>query len=145
MQPICMHDRKESVFCISRSDSPPAFQSQKCVFYQATQSIDNIITKTLIFSVLSRWSDRFHSFLLCFFNNCIRIIALVSQKIVSRNAVNQLFCNRAIRNGTRCDNDSARTTKRIHGQMHLCVEHPFVRSMSWFPPTAPAACQQFQI
>ena len=28
---------------------------------------------------------------------------------------------------------------RIHGQMYLAVEPPFVRAMPWFPPLAPAA------
>ena len=36
--------------------------------------------------------------------------------------------------------DSDWHTMRIHGQMYFSVEPPFVRSISWFPPRAPAAC-----
>jgi hypothetical protein len=36
----------------------------------------------------------------------------------------------AICNGTRCNKGSDRQTNRIHGQMYLGVEPPFVRSMS---------------
>jgi hypothetical protein len=35
------------------------------------------------------------------------------------------FC--AIRSGTFCSNNSERHTMRIHGQMYLGVEPPFVR------------------
>jgi hypothetical protein len=47
---------------------------------------------------------------------------------------------RAIRSGACCNKDSDRVTLRIHGQMYLGVEPPFVMSMAWLPPWAPAAC-----
>ena len=34
---------------------------------------------------------------------------------------------------------SDRHTMRIHGQMYLGIEPPFVRLIAWLPPTAPAA------
>jgi hypothetical protein len=37
---------------------------------------------------------------------------------------------RAVRCGTLCNKDSDRHTRRIHGQMYLGVEPPFVRPMS---------------
>jgi hypothetical protein len=40
---------------------------------------------------------------------------------------NQAASLRAIRSGTFRNNNSERHTMRIHGQMYLCVDPPFVR------------------
>ncbi len=45
-------------------------------------------------------------------------------------SLNQLRCNCAIRCGTRSDKESHRHTMRIHGQMYLGVEPPFVRPIA---------------
>jgi hypothetical protein len=46
---------------------------------------------------------------------------------------------RTIRRGTCCNKDSDRIAMRIHGQMYLGVEPPFVMSMASLPPRAPEA------
>ena len=40
---------------------------------------------------------------------------------------------------TCCNKSSEGHTMRIHGQMYLGVEPPFVRPIAWLPPTAPEA------
>jgi hypothetical protein len=45
----------------------------------------------------------------------------------STQAFNQTTSFRAIRDGSCCNNHSDRHTMRIHGQMYLGVEPPFVR------------------
>ena len=58
------------------------------------------------------------------------VIALVGQKMLRRQPLDQLCSLCAIRGGTLCDKDSDRQTMRIHGQMYLGVEPPFVRPIS---------------
>ena len=56
--------------------------------------------------------------------------AMGRQKILRLKTLNQLRCNCAIRSGTRSDKESHRHTMRIHGQMYLGVEPPFVRPIA---------------
>jgi hypothetical protein len=50
--------------------------------------------------------------------------------MLCREAFNQAASLRTIRRGTLRHNDSERQTMRIHGQMYLGVEPPFVRLIS---------------
>ena len=63
-------------------------------------------------------------------NDRVCIITAVGQKIFCLEPLNQPCCNCAIRCGIRSDKESHRHTMRIHGQMYLGVEPPFVRLMS---------------
>ena len=74
-----------------------------------------------------------------FVDEFVCVITPIRQKKLSRNAVDQCCRLGAIRCGTRCNNNSDRHTMRIHGQMYFTVEPPFVRSIPWLPPLAPAA------
>ena len=58
------------------------------------------------------------------------LIYAVGQKVFCLETLNQLRCNCAIRCGTRSDKESHRHTMRIHGQMYLGVEPPFVRPIA---------------
>ena len=60
----------------------------------------------------------------------IGVVAPVGQKMTSGHAFDQEGSLRAIRSGTCCNKDSDRVTMRIHGQMYLGVEPPFVMSMA---------------
>ncbi len=60
----------------------------------------------------------------------VYIIAPVCRKVLCPESRNQLRCSCAIRCGTRTDKESRRHTMRIHGQMYLGVEPPFVRPIA---------------
>ena len=88
------------------------------------------IVITQLFSILL-WRDHwYHAGFNRLKNNCICIVAAICQKIFRLKALNQLRSNCAIRCGTRSDKESHRHTMRIHGQMYLGVEPPFVRPIS---------------
>ena len=72
-------------------------------------------------------------------NEFIGIVTPVSQQILYRNTINQGDSFFTISVGTCCNKNSKRHTIRIHDQVYFCVKPPFVRSMSWFLPTAHAA------
>ena len=65
-----------------------------------------------------------------FENDCVCIIAPICQKIFRLESLDQLCCNCAIRCGTRSGKESHRHTMRIHGQMYIGVEPPFVRPIA---------------
>ncbi len=62
-------------------------------------------------------------------HNCITVIAFVIHQILYLKAVDQLVSLCTICAGTFRNNGSDRPTMRIHGQMYLGVEPPFVRLM----------------
>lgn len=64
----------------------------------------------------------------------------VGKPMFGTHSVDQCSCLRAIRHGAVCNNDAERRTMRIHGQMSLAVEAPFVRAIASLPPLAPVAC-----
>jgi hypothetical protein len=82
------------------------------------------------FSGSSLWNDRFHALLHGLLNDRIAVIATICNQAFGSNPFHQAASLRAIRCGTLCNKDSDRHTMRIHGQMYLGVEPPFVRPMS---------------
>ena len=64
------------------------------------------------------------------FNKCIAVIPLVTQQIFGIYVFDKSASLRAVSNGTCCNKHSDRHTMRIHGQMYLGVEPPFVRAIS---------------
>ena len=105
-----------------------------------TQLVKVPVISALLFAILLRRDDSFCADALCKGDDLIRIVPTVGKQILRSKTFYQLRCNCAIRSGTRCNKESYWHTMRIHGQMYLGVEPPFVRSMSWLPPTAPVAC-----
>ena len=85
-------------------------------------------------------------------NNCLNIIlvkliverlgavCLISNNNLGTQSFNKRVYLSNICTDTFCNNDSDRHTMRIHGQMYLGVEPPFVRPSASLPPFAPAAC-----
>ena len=94
------------------------------------QFVQLLVIFSLNFSVFARRNNRFHASLFRFLDNCIRIIASVGQKRLGLNAIYQFFNLATICCGTFCNKDSDRHTMRIHGQMYLGVEPPFVLAIS---------------
>ena len=118
------------VFCVASRNTAPSFEKQKCILNKMTEFVEIFVVFPLVFTILSRWNNRYHSLLRGFEKDCVRVIVPVCQKIFRLKSLNQPRCNRAIRCGTRSDKESHRHTMRIHGQMYLGVEPPFVRPIA---------------
>jgi hypothetical protein len=97
------------------------------VFYQMAQFVEVRVVISLHFAVLARWNLHPHSLLRRLRHNRVRVIALIRKQVICLEAFDQPASLCAIRHGTRCNKDSDRHTIRIHGQMQLGVEPPFVR------------------
>ena len=69
----------------------------------------------------------------------VGVVASVGQKMFGAQTLDQASSLRTVRRGTCCNKDSDRIAMRIHGQMYLGVEPPFVWSMASLPPRAPVA------
>ena len=64
------------------------------------------------------------------FYNLITVVSLISKQIFRIYSFDKMFCLAAISSGTFSDKYSDRHTMRIHGQMYLGVEPPFVRAIA---------------
>lgn len=127
------------VFGISAGDTAPALEGEKGVFDPVAQFVEVFIIRPVHGSVFLRRDNRLHPLNGGLLKKGIRIIPFIRDQVVGADALDQAACLGAIRSGTFCNNHSDRHTMRIHGQMYLGVEPPFVRLMAWFPPRAPAA------
>jgi len=128
------------VFSITRGDPPPLFQAQKGVFDQVTHFVEMLVIIPRLLSVFSRRNNRGHVFLTRQVQDILGVVAFVGNQKVRRDGADQGLSLRTICSGTRCNKYSDRIAMRIHGQMYLRVEPPFVRPISWLPPLAPVAC-----
>ena len=95
-----------------------------------TQFIEIFIIVMLFFAVLLRWDDRFHPCRNRISQDIICIIAPVCQQDFRRNTLYQVDSFFTIRSGIFCNKDSDWHTIRIHGQMYLGVDPPFVLDIS---------------
>lgn len=94
------------------------------------QFIEVFVIGPLHLAVFLWRNNRLHVLAFGLTHDGIAVIGLVGQKIIGLNSLNQALSLCAISCGTLSNNDSDRHTKRIHGQMYLGVEPPFVRLMS---------------
>ena len=122
--------KRSSVFYVARSNSTPSFEKQKGILDEIAESAEIFFVFPQVLSVFLWRNDRYHPCIDSLENDCVCIVASVCQKILRLEALNQLRCNCAIRCGTRSDKESHRHTMRIHGQMYLGIEPPFVRSIA---------------
>lgn len=124
-----MHGRQKrgGTFCISCGNAAPFFGVAKGVFYQMAQFIEVYVVISLHFAVFARWNLHSHALLRRLRHNGVGVIALIRKQVICLEAFDQLASLRTICRGTRCNKDSERHTMRIHGQMQLGVEPPFVR------------------
>lgn len=74
--------------------------------------------------------DGDHVLLLRFFDDFVGVVASIREQTFGVHVLHQLASLRAISGGTFCNKDSQWQTMRIHGQMYLGVEPPFVRSIA---------------
>ena len=118
---------RSGIFSVTRSNAAPSFEKQESILNEMAELVEMFVIFPQVFSVFSWWNDRYHFLINRFENDCVRIIASICQKIFRLESLDQLRCNCAIRSGTRSDKESHRHTMRIHGQMYLGVEPPFVR------------------
>ena len=103
---------------------------EKGIFDQMTEFVKILIVGSLYDPVFSGRNNSRHPLRHGQIDNCITIMAAISQKMLRFDPFDQTASLRAIRSGTFRDNDSNRHTMRIHGQMYLGVEPPFVRLIS---------------
>ena len=121
---------RSGIFSVTRSNAAPSFEKQESILNEMAELVEMFVIFPQVFSVFSWWNDRYHFLINRFENDCVRIIASICQKIFRLESLDQLRCNCAIRCGTRSDKESHRHTMRIHGQMYLGVEPPFVRPIA---------------
>ena len=103
---------------------------EKGVFHQMADFVEILIIRPLPCPVLPWWNDKFHTLLYGLIDDRIAVIATICNQAFGNNPLYQAASLSAIRCGTLCNRDSDRHTMRIHGQMYLSVEPPFVRPMS---------------
>jgi len=122
--------KRGGAFGVSGGDAAPFFEVAHGVFYQMAQFVEVRIVFSLHFAVLARWNLPPHSLFGRLRHNRVRIITIIRKQIIGLQVLDQLASLRTICHETRCNKDSDRHTMRIHGQMQLGVEPPFVRPIS---------------
>jgi len=127
-------------FSVSCGDAAPSLELKEGIFHEMTDCIDILVIFTLGLPVTLRWDDNLYFVLLGKLYDFICVVSFVSNQHFRRYTVDQSDCKLTIRCCTFRDSESDRHTIRINRKVNLRVEPPFVRPMSWFPPTAPAAC-----
>jgi hypothetical protein len=116
------------------------FEMEHGVLDQMTLFIEVfVIIIALHQSMLSGRDHRTHALPRGLFPDGVSVVAPVGQKMFGGQTLDQVSSLRTIRRGTCCNKDSDRIAMRIHAQMYLGVEPPFVRSMASLPPRAPEA------
>ena len=123
-------EERGTLFGVSRGDAPPPFQMHECVFNAMAKPVEIRAVRSLYLSVFLWWNDGFHALGFGLFENRIGIVAPICQQIISCYAFDQVASLRAICRGILCNKDSDRQTRRIHGQMYLGIDPPFVRLMA---------------
>jgi len=118
------------MFGVSGGDTAPAFEMQECVLDQMPQFVQFLVVRSLRGSVFSGRNHRVHAPACGLIDDRIAVVAFIGNQMLGRDPFHQAASLRAICHGTLRDNDSERHTMRIHGQMYLGVEPPFVRLIS---------------
>ena len=103
---------------------------KKGVFNQMTQLVQVFVIQPLRSPVCSRRDDCRHALIFGLSDNRIAVIPFIGNQMLCCQPFDQAAGLCAIRCGTVRNKDSERHTMRIHGQMYLGVEPPFVRLMS---------------
>lgn len=118
------------MFGVSGGDPAPPLEMQECVLDPMPQLVQLLVVKSLRSSVFSGRNHHVHASACGLIDECIAVIAFIGNQMLCRDPFHQAASLRAICHGTLRDNDSERQTMRIHGQMYLGVEPPFVRLIS---------------
>ena len=121
------------------SNASPAFKHEKSVFYDMPMFIEVFVIISFHFAVfLCRYANR-HSCVNGRSNNGIGIITTVGKKVFGIKTFNQFFAKFVVCFCAFCERYPDDATTSIFCNVNLGMKPPFVRSMSWLPPTAPAA------
>ena len=115
---------------VAGGDAAPALEVQKRVFDQMAQLVEVFVVSPPNGAVLLGRDHGLHALLFGLFEDGVAVIAPVRDQIIRIEPFDQAASLRAIRTGTSRDKNSERQTMRIHGQMYLGVEPPFVRLIS---------------
>ena len=118
------------MFGVSSRDAAPALEMQEGVLDQMPQFVQFLVVRSLRGSVFSRRNHHVHATACGLLDDRIAVVAFIGNQMRCRDPFHQAASLRAICHGTLRDNDSERQTMRIHGQMYLGVEPPFVRLIS---------------
>lgn len=100
------------------------------IFYKVAQFVEILVVFALNNTIFLWRYNWLHALFFSLLKNRICVVAAIGQQMLCREAFDQAASLRAIRRGTLCNNDSDRHTMRIHGQVYLGVEPPFVRLIS---------------
>ena len=103
---------------------------QEGIFDQMAEFVEILIVTSLNDTVFVRRDHDGPALGRSLGQNRVGVIPPVRQQIRRAQPFDQAVSLRAIRVCPLSDKDSDRQTKRIHRQMDLCVEPPFVRLMS---------------
>ena len=114
------------VFSVTSCNSPPALEMKHCILDEMTESIEGFVILPLEDSILFGRNDWSHPLLEGLLDDGVGIVGPISKEVVCDYAPNERACLRTICCGTCCNKNSDRHTMRIHGQMYLGVEPPFV-------------------
>ncbi len=118
------------VFGIASCDTAPAFEVQDGIFHQVAQFVEIRVVGARRFAVAARRNLCLHPLFGGLFDDRVAVVAFVGDQVFGFQSLDQRASRCAIRHGTRCNKDSDRHTMRIHGQMQLGVEPPFVRPIA---------------
>ena len=99
---------------------------QKGVFDQMAEFVEILVIRSLSHTIFLRRDHGGHALGRSLGQNCVGVIALVRQQMLRVQPLDQAASMRATCVCTLSDKDSDRQTKRIHRQMDLRVEPPFV-------------------
>jgi len=100
---------------------------QECVLYQVAQLVDRFVVRSGFLAVLARRNHGLRTLRLGLRHDGVAVVAFVGKQMVHFEPIHQPLSLCTICSGTFCNNRSERQTMRIHGQMYLGVEPPFVR------------------
>ena len=132
-QPKCqaanLHSGNEGreVLCITGGDSPPPLEMQKGVLDQMSQFVERLVVFPRVLTILARRNHHPCSLFFGLRHDRVAVVAFIGKQVFHAESVNQPVSFRAICSGTFRNNNSERHTMRIHGQVYLGVEPPFVR------------------
>src|SRR3990167_10623650 len=102
---------------------------QEGIFNKVAQLVERLVTPPWPLAVLAWRNHGLRPLPFGLRHDRVAVVSFIGKQIIHLESVNQPASFRAICSGTFCNNNSERHTMRIHGQVYLCVEPPFVRLM----------------
>ena len=100
------------------------------ILHKVPKSVKVLVIRSLLLPILLWRNNNLHSGIDRMRDDGVAVITPICQQNFRVNAFDQVDSLRTIRSGTFCNKRSDRHTIRIHGQMYLGVEPPFVRAIS---------------